>query len=80
MAGIEVLSPLPGIFYHRPSPEEPAFKNPGDAVNAGDVVGLIEIMKSFNEVKAERAGTFTSYLVSHGEEIAPGQPLALIDG
>ncbi len=80
MAGIEVLSPLPGIFYHRPSPEEPVFKNPGDAVNAGDVVGLIEIMKSFNEVKAEHAGTFTGYLVSHGEEIAPGQPLALIDG
>ena len=80
MAGIEVLSPLPGIFYHRPSPEEPVFKNPGDAVNAGDVVGLIEIMKSFNEVRAERAGTFTGYLVSHGEEIAPGQPLALIDG
>ncbi len=80
MAGIEVLSPLPGIFYHRPSPEEPVFKNPGDAVNAGDVVGLIEIMKSFNDVKAERAGTFMRYLVSHGEEIAPGQPLALIDG
>ena len=49
-------------------------------INAGDVVGLIEIMKSFNEVKAERAGTFTAYLVSHGEEIAPSQPLALIDG
>lgn len=80
MADIEVLSHLPGIFYHRPSPDEPMFKNPGDAVNRGDVLGLIEIMKSFNEVKAERAGTFTRYLVGHGEEIAPGQPLAVIDG
>lgn len=79
MAQSEVLSPLPGIFYHRPNPDSPVFKAEGDNVAVGDVVGLIEIMKSFNEVKAERAGTFRGYRAGHGEEIMAGQPLAVID-
>jgi biotin carboxyl carrier protein len=79
MAAIEILSPLPGIFYHRPSPDDPVFKSPGDRVAIGDVIGLVEIMKSFNEVKAEVAGTFQRFSVGHGEEIMPGQPLAVIE-
>lgn len=80
MAEIQVVSHLPGIFYHRPSPEEPYFVNPGDPVKVGDVIGLIEIMKSFNEVKADRAGKFLRYLVGNAEEIMPGQALAVIEG
>ena len=49
----QLLSPLPGTFYRRPSPDKPAYKEDGDKVKAGDVVGLIEVMKSFNEVKAD---------------------------
>lgn len=79
MPAIEILSHLPGLFYHRPSPDSSVFKNPGDKVTAGEVIGLIEIMKSFNEVKAEVSGTFGVYLVGHGDEIMPGQPLARID-
>jgi biotin carboxyl carrier protein len=79
MATIEILSPLPGIFYHRPSPDEPLFKSPGDPVAIGDVIGLVEIMKSFNDVKAECTGTFQRYAVGHGEEIMPGQPLAVVE-
>lgn len=79
MAVIEILSPLPGIFYHRPSPDEPVFKSPGDRVAVGDVIGLVEIMKSFNEVKAEAGGTFQRYTVGHSEEIMPGQSLAVIE-
>lgn len=79
MATLEILSPLPGIFYHRPSPDEPVFKAPGDTVAVGDVIGLVEIMKSFNEVKAEVAGTFQRFAAGHGEEIMPGQPLAVIE-
>ena len=45
----------------------------------GDVIGLIEIMKSFNEVKAERAGKFQRYLAAHEDEIAAGQALAAIE-
>lgn len=79
MPALEVLSPLPGLFYHRPSPDSPVFKSQGDKVAVGDVIGLIEIMKSFNEVKAEQAGIFQRYTVGHGDEIMPGQPFAVIE-
>lgn len=79
MAATEILSPLPGIFYHRASPDSPLFKSEGDPVAIGDVIGLVEIMKSFNEVKAESAGTFRRYAVGHGEEIMAGQALAVIE-
>ena len=51
----QLLSPLPGTFYRRPAPDKPAYKNDGDTVAVGDVIGLIEVMKSFTEVKAEVA-------------------------
>lgn len=80
MAVRQILSHLPGIFYHQPSPSEPVFKTAGDTVAAGDVIGLIEIMKSFNEVKSEVAGKLVRYLVENGAEIMPGQPIAEIEG
>ena len=49
----QILSPLPGTFYRRPSPDQPNFKSVGDAVAVGDVIGLIEVMKSFHEVLME---------------------------
>src|SRR6476620_10952396 len=52
----QLLSPLPGTFYRRPAPDKPAYKNDGDAVAKGEVVGLIEVMKSFTEVKAGAGG------------------------
>ena len=51
----EILSPLPGTFYRRPAPDKPPFKADGDVVAVGDVVGLIEVMKSFIEVHADAA-------------------------
>ena len=56
MAKKQILSPLPGTFYRRPSPDKPIYKNDGDTVAVGDVIGLVEVMKSFNEVKADVAG------------------------
>ena len=49
----DIQSPLPGTFYHRPDPDQPPFKAKGDSVAEGDVIGLIEVMKTFIEVKAE---------------------------
>lgn len=71
----EILSPLPGTFYRKPSPDQPNFKNVGDAVAVGDVIGLIEVMKSFNEVTAEVAGTITAFLADDEEPVMAGQPL-----
>ena len=44
----QILSPLPGTFYRRPSPDKPVFKEVGDVVAVGDVIGLIEVMKSLD--------------------------------
>ncbi len=72
----QILSPLPGTFYRRPSPDQPMFKNVGDAVAVGDVIGLIEVMKSFNEVQADQSGTLTAFVVDDEEPVMAGQPLA----
>lgn len=72
----QILSPLPGTFYRRPSPDKPAFAEVGDTVKVGDVIGLIEVMKSFNEVTADQAGTITAFPADDEEPVMAGQPLA----
>lgn len=74
----ELLSPLPGTFYRKPAPDKPVYKNEGDEVAIGDVIGLIEVMKSFNEVKAEVAGKIVKFLAENEEPVMAGQPLAEI--
>ena len=71
----EILSPLPGTFYRRASPDKPVFKEIGDVVAVGDVIGLIEVMKSFNEVLADVAGTITGFPTDDEEPVMAGQPL-----
>ena len=70
-----ILSPLPGTFYSKPTPDQPAFKSVGDNVAVGDVIGLIEVMKSFNEVTADQAGTIVAFVVEDEEPVMAGQPL-----
>ena len=80
MASKQVLSPLPGTFYRKPAPDQPAFKEEGDSVAAGDVIGLVEVMKSFHEVKADAGGTVGKFLVENEDAIMAGQPIVEIDG
>lgn len=80
MASKQVLSPLPGTFYRRPSPEEPPYKEVGDEVAAGDVIGLVEVMKSFHEVKADAAGKVAKFLIENEDAVMAGQPLVELDG
>ncbi len=75
----QIISPLPGIFYRKPSPDEPEYKVVGDAVSIGDVVGLIEVMKSFHEVKADFSGTVTGILVENEDPVTAGQSLLDIE-
>jgi biotin carboxyl carrier protein len=70
---------LPGTFYHRPAPDQPAFKTAGDAVAAGDTIGLIEVMKTFTPILAETAGTFGKYLIDNEDAVMAGQPLYEIE-
>ncbi len=80
MAKKQILSPLPGTFYRKPSPDEPAYKTEGDAVAKGDVIGLVEVMKSFHEVHADFEGTLTTFLVDNEDAVMAGQPLVELDG
>ena len=66
---------MPGTFYRRPDPESDFFVEEGDQVSAGDAVGLIEVMKSFHEVKAEEDGTIARFLVENEEAVDAGQDL-----
>lgn len=75
----DIQSPLPGTFYHRPSPDEAPYKAAGDAVAVGDVIGLVEVMKTFIEVKAEAAGTFGGYATDNESAVTAGQVLASLD-
>jgi biotin carboxyl carrier protein len=79
MAIQQVFSPLPGIFYRKPSPDKPAYKSDGDAITQDDTIGLIEVMKSFNEVKAGLAGKIVRFLAENEEAVMAGQPIAEID-
>jgi acetyl-CoA carboxylase biotin carboxyl carrier protein len=78
MATKDLLSPLPGTFYRKPSPDAAPYKNEGDAVKKGDVIGLIEVMKSFHEVHADSDGTITAFHADNEDAVMAGQPLATI--
>jgi biotin carboxyl carrier protein len=75
----QILSPLPGTFYRKPAPDKPAYKADGDKVATGEVIGLVEVMKSFNEVKADIAGKIVKFLVDNEDAVMAGQPLAEIE-
>jgi acetyl-CoA carboxylase biotin carboxyl carrier protein len=66
---------MPGTFYRRPDPESDPYAEEGEKVSAGDTVGLIEVMKSFHEVKAEEEGTIARFLVENEEAVDAGQDL-----
>ena len=71
----QIRSPLPGSFYRRPAPDQPPFKKVGDVVEVGDTIALVEVMKTFHEVKADASGTIASFDVEDSEPVTPGQVL-----
>ncbi len=79
MTAKQLLAPLPGIFYRRPSPDEAPFKEVGDAVSAGETVGLVEAMKSFFPVEAEASGKLSRFLVEDGDAVEAEQAIAELE-
>ena len=76
MAQHEVRSPIPGTFYRSPAPDQPPFKEIGDTVVKGDTVGLVEVMKTFHEVKADADGTISGFPVGDADPVMAGQAIA----
>ena len=74
-----ITAPLTGIFYRSPSPQAPAFVQVGSVVAAGDVIGLIEAMKLFNEIRSTKNGTVRSIVADSGQLVRAHQPLIELD-
>ena len=73
--GFELRAPMAGTFYRAPAPDAEPFLAVGQAVEAGDVLCIIESMKMMNEIRAERAGVCAAIAVENGEPIGSGQVL-----
>ena len=79
-AGMRFVSaPLTGVWYPAPSPGARPYVNEGDEVAAGQVIGLIEAMKLFNEIKSDASGRITRVLVENGTLVKRKQPLLEVD-
>lgn len=78
-AGITIDAPTVGTFYTSPTPDEPTFVNVGSVVQPDTVVCIIEAMKVFNQIPAEKAGKIVEVLVENGEAVDFGQPLYRIE-
>lgn len=73
--GQVITSPIVGIVYLQPSPEQSAFKAVGEMVKKGDTVCIIEAMKLLNEITSDFEGTVTEILVENEDVVEFGQPL-----
>ncbi|MBV9940517.1 MAG: biotin carboxyl carrier domain-containing protein [Solirubrobacterales bacterium] len=80
MSDKTIKAPLPGTFYRQADPNADPFVTEGDEVEPGDVVGLVEIMKSFHEVKSEDSGVVERFLVENEDTVEAGQDLAVLGG
>lgn len=74
-----VNAPMVGTVYLSPSPGAKAFVEVGQTVKAGEVLCLIEAMKMFNQIEADKAGTVTARLVDNGTPVEFNQPLFVIE-
>ncbi|GEB37421.1 acetyl-CoA carboxylase biotin carboxyl carrier protein subunit [Gluconacetobacter liquefaciens] len=74
-----VTSPMVGVAYLTPDPSSPPFVTEGQSVTAGQTLMLIEAMKTFNQIKAPRAGTLKKLLVVSGDPVEFGEALAIIE-
>jgi acetyl-CoA carboxylase biotin carboxyl carrier protein len=72
-------SPMVGTVYLSSSPGAKAFVEIGQSVKAGEVICLIEAMKMFNQIEADKAGTVTARLVDNGTPVEYNQPLFVIE-
>jgi acetyl-CoA carboxylase biotin carboxyl carrier protein len=74
-----IKSPLPGTFYRRPNPEADPYVSEGDEVETGDVVGLVEIMKSFHEIHSDAAGRVLRFLIENSDLVDAEQGIIVLE-
>ena len=72
---VDVPAPLLGNFYEAPRPGDPPFVKPGDKVNEETVIGIIEVMKLMNPIRAGVSGTVVALLAANGSAVEEGEAL-----
>lgn len=77
--GITINAPTVGTFYSSPTPEDPPFVTIGATVGPETVICIIEAMKVFNQIPAEKSGKIVEVLVEDGDAVEFGQPLFRIE-
>src|SRR5207245_10763380 len=70
-----VSAPLTGVFYRSPSPQAQAYVQVGSDVGVGEIIGLIEAMKLFNEIRSTASGRVRRILAENGQLVRARQPL-----
>jgi acetyl-CoA carboxylase biotin carboxyl carrier protein len=75
---VDVPAPLLGNFYAAPRPGDPPFVEVGDEVDAESVIGIIEVMKLMNPIRAGVAGNVVAILAADGTAVEEGQPLVRV--
>ena len=75
---VDVPAPLLGNFFSAPRPGDPPFVEPGDTVGADTTIGIIEVMKLMNPIRAGVAGTVVAILAENGKAVEEGQPLVRV--
>ena len=74
-----VKAPLTGIYYGAPSPGATPYVAVGDHVSVGQIIGLIEAMKLFNEIKSDLAGRVARICADNGALVKAKQPLIEVE-
>jgi acetyl-CoA carboxylase biotin carboxyl carrier protein len=74
-----VVAPLTGVFYRSPSPGAQPYVREGAQVSAGQVIGLIEAMKLFNEIKSDVTGTVRRLVAADGALVKAREPLIEVE-
>ncbi len=75
---VDVPAPLLGNFYSAPRPGDPPFVEPGDAVDENTTIGIIEVMKLMNPIRAGVSGTVVAVLAENGTAVEEGQALVRV--
>ena len=74
-----VNAPLTGIFYRSPSPQAEPFIQVGSQIAQGDVIGLIEAMKLFNEIRSTAGGKVRRFFIENGQLVRAHQPIVELE-
>jgi acetyl-CoA carboxylase biotin carboxyl carrier protein len=76
---VEIKSPMIGTFYRSSNPDTPPFVSVGDKITKGQIVGMIEAMKLFNEIESEFSGTILKVMIENSSPVEYDQVLFVVE-